>query len=329
VTQGSDKQCRLTAQGKLKLKKALEDRFGKGFDNSQVARELLENVNLRETVAKVRDAEEWVVKNSIERLFTPLDLDLKPEDYASKPRTLAPKSQLSAPNPFEQTGLWGCDELLRQIFERLGKGGSQALIGPTGCGKTEILRRIEREEATLQRPILRLDMHLVRDERSFFDRLCDCFELEPGESLSRVPMQIERELKRRKQAHLLCLDEIHVLRNEAFFPEATRNWLKGMADAVYPLQLVVTSQKELRDLFPDSSVRSSPLADFFDPQTRRLEYWALAEVRGFVSDRLSTTGIQFEPEQIEGIQQRSGGKPKLVRELAWDLYEEISGGDRL
>jgi type II secretory pathway predicted ATPase ExeA len=96
-----------------------------------------------------------------------------------------------------------------------------------------------------------------------------------------VPRQIERELKRRKQAHVLCLDEIHVLTDEAFFPLATRNWLKGMADAEYPLQLVVASQKDLRELFPDSPVRSSPLADFFSSQTVRLEPWSLAAVSSF------------------------------------------------
>jgi type II secretory pathway predicted ATPase ExeA len=226
--------------------------------------------------------------------------------------------------------LWGCDELLRRVFERLGQGGSQALIGPAGCGKSEILRAIGQAEEALQRPVFSLDMHLVRDERSFFDRLCDCLEIEPLDDLSRVPRQIERELKRRKQAHVLCLDEIHVLTDAAFFPLATRNWLKGMADAVYPLQLVVASQKELRELFPDSSIRSSPLADFFAGQTELLGHWDLGKVEAFLRDRLSGTEVEFEPGQIEGIQQKSGGKPKLVRELALDLYHrKVSGGDRL
>jgi hypothetical protein len=320
VSQGSDKQCRLTAQGKLKLTKALEHSFGKGFDNSQVARELLENVNLRETVAKVRDAEEWVVKNSIERLFTPLDLDLKPEDYESKSRTLDPKSQLSAPNPFEQTDLWGCDELLRRIFERLRQGGSQALIGPAGCGKTEILRtigqggavRLGREEETF----LYVDMHLIRDEQGFFEELSMALDFDTCDQ-----NQMRRKLIRARRPYVLCLDAIHVLTNEAFFPEATRNWLRGMAEMPSsPLQLVVTSQEDLRAIFPDNPNRSSPLADFFAGQTAWLEHWDVEKVGKFVNDRLSTTGVQFEPGQIEAIQQQSGGKPKLVRDLAAEIY---------
>jgi hypothetical protein len=322
VSQGSDKQCRLTQRGIQKLENALKNANGGSQpSNTWIA----ETYGIdRGTVADVINRQKPVTRSSIAKLFDPLDLDLLDEDYEfwlidSK------KSNSPSSNPFEQTDLWGCDELLRRIFERLRQGGSQALIGPAGCGKTEILRLLEQQqESQLQRPIFSLNMHLIRDERSFFDRLCNCFELEPHDSLSRVPLQVERELKRRKQSHVLCLDEIHVLTNEAFFPEATRNWLKGMADEVYPLQLVVSSQRNLRELFPDNPNRSSPLADFFAGQTEWLEHWDVGKVGRFVNDRLSGMSVKFAPKQIEEIHQKSDGKPKLVRDLAAAEYCRIT-----
>jgi hypothetical protein len=317
--QGSDKQRRLTAQGIRRLENALK--IANGGDqpsNSWVA----DTYGIdRGTVADLISRQKAVTRSSIEKLFDPLNLDLLAEDYEFWPVSKKPKT--SQPNPFEQAGLWGCDALLRRIFERLEKGGSQALIGPAGCGKSEILRAIvERGALDLSRPVLSLDMHLVRDEQSFFDRLCDCLEIDPLDAVNRVPRQIERELKRRKQAHVLCLDEIHVLTDEAFFPLATRNWLKGMADAEYPLQLVVASQRDLRELFPDSPVRSSPLADFFDSQTERLAWWDLSMVRRFVVERLGESGVTFTVEQIEAIYELSDGMPRKVRELSIALYHE-------
>jgi hypothetical protein len=323
VAQGSDKRCRLTAQGIRKLEDALKIANG-GIQPSNIWTADTYGLD-RGTVADVVNGQKPVTRSSIEKLFGPLDLDLLAQDYEFWPnpsQTLSPPR----PNPFEQPGLWGCDELLRRIFERLGQGGSQALIGPPGCGKSEILRAIVGGASELKRPVLSLNMDLVRDERSFFVRLCHRLELEAVTELSLMPMQVERELKRRRQAHVLCLEEIHVLSEEAYFPLSARNWLKGMADAEYPLQLVVASQKELRDLFPDSPVRSSPLADFFDPQTERLKHWSLVEVERFVADKLRGTGVTFTSAQIGELCQESGGRPRDARSAAAKLYDRVLTG---
>jgi hypothetical protein len=325
--QGSDKQCRLTQQGRQKVETALKDRFGENPSDSKVAEFYPSD---RGTIGKIRNRRGWLNLSSLDRLFTALSLDLESDDYESPDVRLDDgPSKNFAPNPFEQPGLWGCNELLRRIFEQLRKGGSQALIGPAGCGKSEILRAIvERGASDLNRPVLSLDMHLVRDEQSFFDRLCDCLGIELLDAVSRMPRQIERELKRRKQAHVLCLDEIHVLTDEAFFPLATRNWLKGMADAEYPLQLVVASQRELRELFPDSPVRSSPLADFFDSQTERLDYWGLEQVTAFVEYHLSGMEVKFTSAQIADLHGgEGGGRPRDVRSAAARLYDASIGED--
>jgi hypothetical protein len=322
-TQGSDKQCRLTDQGFRKLEDALRIANG-GVQPSNIWMADTYSID-RGTVAEVVNRQKPVTRSSIEKLFGPLNLDLLSEDYEFLPAS-SKRPKTSQPNPFEQGELWGCDELLRRIFEQLRKGGSQALIGPAGCGKSEILRAIvERGASDLNRPVLSLDMHLVRDEQSFFDRLCDCLEIELLDAVSRMPRQIERELKRRKQAHVLCLDEIHVLTDEAFFPLATRNWLKGMADAEYPLQLVVASQRDLRELFPDSPVRSSPLADFFDSQTERLDYWGLAQVTAFVEYHLSGMEVTFTSAQIADLHGgEGGGRPRDVRSAAARLYDDMA-----
>jgi type II secretory pathway predicted ATPase ExeA/DNA-binding phage protein len=324
VLGGSKKYCLLTDEAHQALRSAIaSEREAEAGNFSEIAR--LAGLDT-DSVTKILDRK-TASYSTLKKMMEGFGLELTESSYtkADPPKLTKPTSSFP-PNPFEQTGLWGCDELLRRIFERLGKGGSQALIGPVGCGKSEILRAIVREESGLKRPVLSLNMDLVRDERSFFVRLCHCFELEAGSELSLMPMQIERELKRRKQAHVLCLDEIHVLTDEAFFPLATRNWLKGMADAAYPLQLVVTSQKDLRELFPDSSVRSSPLADFFSSQTERLDYWGLQQVTDFVAEHLRGTEVMFTSEQMADLHEQGGGRPREVRSAAAKLYDRMVAG---
>lgn len=324
---GSKKYCLLTDEAHQALRLAIAtEREAEAGNFSEIAR--LAGLDT-DSVTKILDRK-TVSYSTLKKMMEGFGLELTESSYTKADPPGQTKPTAFPPNPFEQTGSWGCDALLRRIFEQLGKGGSQALIGPAGCGKSEILRTIVREESGLKRPVLSLNMDLVRDERSFFVRLCHCFELEAGSNLSLMPMQVERELKRLKQAHVLCLDEIHVLTDEAFFPLSTRNWLKGMADANYPLQLVVASQKDLRELFPDSPVRSSPLADFFSSQTVRLELWSPEAVTSFVSHHLSGTGVTFSSEQMKDLHEKGGGRPRDVRSAAAKLYDRmVSGVDQV
>ncbi|MGI0494541.1 AAA family ATPase [Alkalinema pantanalense CENA528] len=313
MPQGSEKQCKLTPRGIQKLENALEDHFG----NRPADRQVAEAFSIdRETVAKIRNGNKASTRGSIDRLFSALDLDLLEDDYEKLASTRS--ATIVATNPFDHTDLWGCDELLRQIFERLGKGGSQALIGPAGCGKSQILRAIvqqgsqqlNREDSTF----FYIDMRLIRDEKGFFEELCTALDFEYCDQ-----NQLRRKIIKTKRSHVLCLDTVHILL-EPPFPKATPNWLRGMAEMPNsPLQLVVASRKNLQELAHDYSI-SSPFVDFFAGQTSILNYWSLASVEQFIQDKLIGTGVSFDQTIIYEVWKNTNGKPKEVREMVKRLY---------
>ena len=322
VGQGSGKKCRLKNSAIRKLEDGLAERFGDRPSDSAVAEAYGGD---RETIGKVRLGQKWVVRGSIDRLFDALDLDLLDEDYE---QDRSQPSQSSKPNPFGKPiecldHLWvdRRREEYRWLKEAISKGGSQAIVGPAGCGKSSLVKVLGRETGEV---VMHLDMHLVRDEGSFFDRLCDALDLEPVDSPSRAMLKVEQKLKRLDRSPVLCLDEIHVLTDERFFPEATRNWLKGMAD--FGLRLVVTSQRELRELFPDSSLRSSPLADFFDGQTLRLAALTRDEVAEFMDCGLRGTGVKFSEVQVEELWGASEGSLMRLHRSAQKLYDGLELG---
>jgi type II secretory pathway predicted ATPase ExeA len=335
----SDKRCVLTGEGVKELEAGLLRYFHDEVPSDvQVAKAFEID---RSTVSNIRIPSEDrpVTRSSLNKLFGALDLDLvKGRNYKQAKSVYdgainrTPPSTTTAPNPFgarqaieDPTKFLGRQELLRQLFEELGKGGSRALIGPAGTGKSSILKMIcqlgPEKLGRSASDFIDLDMHSVRDEDDFFEALCEELKIQPCKQ-----RQIKRELTNRQRRYVLCLDEVHTLSNEAFFPEATRNWLKGMADlSNSPLQLVVASQRELRELFPDSPSRSSPLADFFDGQTTRVDCLTEAEVGLFLLQGLKGTGVTFEPGQMKSLWKVSQGNPKLLQRSAAVLYEEICG----
>jgi hypothetical protein len=315
VLGGSKKYCLLTDEAHQALRLAIAtEREAEAGNFSEIAR--LAGLDT-DSVTKILDRK-TVSHSTLKKMVEGFGLELTESSYTKADPPGQTKPTAFPPNPFEQTGLWGCDELLRRIFEQLGKGGSQALIGPAGCGKSEILRTIGQQGpeklGRSSETFLYIDMHWIRDEKGFFEELCVALDFDPCDQ-----NQLRRKLIKAKRPYILCLDEIHVLTDESLFPLATRNWLNAMAGMEYPLQLVVASQRELLALFPDRSVRSSPLVGLFG-KTEPLNYWSLAEVEQFVAHHLSRTGVTFTSAQMENLHEKGGGRPRDVRSAAAQLY---------
>ena len=286
-------------------------------------------------VSKIIDRK-TVSHSSLKKMMEGFGLELTEDSYTKES---PPTSQLftNRPpqhNPFGKPiecleHLWidRRREEYRQLKESIAKGGSQAIVGPAGCGKSSMLTVLEQE---LGSSVMHLRMNSIWDQDSFFVLLCEALQIEPISSSAQATRAIEKEIKKRMSLKLypiLCLDEIHALTDEQCFPTRTRDWLKGMAD--FGLRLVVTSQRELRELFPDSSLRSSPLADFFDGQTLRLERLTRDQVAEFLDRGLRGTEVKFSEAQVEVLWAESAGSLTRLHRSAAALYDLKQSGQSI
>lgn len=263
-----------------------------------------------------------------------VELDQKRQEVANLEAKLnqLPNSGIIAteikPNPFGDTGritdpkrFFGREELLRQLFEELARGSNRVLVGADKVGKSSIISMVcQLGPARLQLPkdaFILLDMRNVDDEQDFFEALCDQLKIKPvcrGNKLARALSG---------KRYILCLDEIHLMTNEADFSGKERTQLCGLADgADTPLTLLIASQKPLIDLFPDSPYSTSPLAGIC--QQIDVMPFSEDEVRQFLASRLEGTGVSFSEEQIQELMQRSGGKPGRLQIEAEHLYRRLT-----
>jgi formylglycine-generating enzyme required for sulfatase activity/type II secretory pathway predicted ATPase ExeA len=268
----------------------------------------------------------------VQRGFPPLQefefetVEIESQDIQYQIQVDKEERRVVVSNPFEATGpieistiFWWRGALLRRIFERIEKGQSLALIGPSGMGKSFILQVICREgPERLKRSVdsfITIDMSLVREESMFFELLCDELDIKNDH-----PLQIQRQLRKRNQRYVLCLDNIDSISNAEFFPESTRNWLRGIADmSDSPLQLVVASRRELHELFPDSPQRTSPLANIL--VSLRVNALTREEATEFVNHALQGTGVSFSDGQLDEIWTASQGNLYELKLLAARLFD--------
>lgn len=241
----------------------------------------------------------------------------------------APAKRAFAPNPFGRRGriddpneFFGRDELLRRIFEELGKGSNLALIGPREIGKSSLLCMIQRwGPDRLGMPaehLISIDMQIIHSEEDFFEALCA--ELRLPETLR--GFKLARRLRGRR--FVLCLDEIEKMRRDRFSAEV-RDELRGLADgALAPLTLVVASSVPLADLFPDKYGETSPLANICSPLD--VPPFTPDEARAFLRTRLAGTGVEFSDAEIADLLERSGRHPARLQQFAAELYRAKSGG---
>ena len=242
---------------------------------------------------------------------------------------LRPTHAQVLPNPFGRRGriddpaaFFGREELLRRIFEELGKGSSLSLIGEHEIGKSSLLWMIQHQGTTkLALPpdaILQINMQSVHGEDDFFEALCDELRIAPcrGHKLTR---------SLRDKRYILCLDEIEKMRRDNFSADV-RGELRGLADgANAPLTLVIASSLPLAELFSDKlDDKTSPLANICSPLD--VTPFTRAEAHAFLETSLRGTGVTFSDDERAELLELSGRHPARLQQAAAALYRRKTGG---
>jgi hypothetical protein len=227
------------------------------------------------------------------------------------------------PNPFGIVGrikdpahLFGRHELLRQLFEELGKNCNRSLVGESQVGKSSILAAVcALGPEYLQLPreaFIYLDMQIIHDENDFYEALCDNLGVPTCRGF-----KLARALRGKR--YILCLDEIEKMAKNRFTGDE-REELRGLADGSdAPFKLVIASRISLDRLFPDSVGMTSPLANIC-PQLDVLPFPPVV-ARAFIVDRLKNTAVTFTKDEIDHIITQSGGYPAKLQEAAGTLFQ--------
>lgn len=223
-----------------------------------------------------------------------------------------PSGPIANPNNF-----FGREELLRQIFEELAKGGNLSIVGPEQVGKSSVLSMIcQLGPKRLKLPsenFINIDMRIIRDENEFFEALCYELGIKTCRSL-----KLAQAL--RGKHYIVCLDEIDNLTRQEYFTGDERTELCGLADGAHkPFSLVVASQKVLHELFPDPPHRRSPLASLCRP-ILKVEPFLPKESRAFLNCRLQGTNVSFSESEIAALYTESNGYPGHLQRAAAELY---------
>ncbi len=238
----------------------------------------------------------------------------------------APRAAETTPNPFGDVGritdparFFDREELLRQIFEELGKGVNISLVGDSQVGKSSLLAMVcaqgpERLGLSLE-AFVYLNPELLKNDADFNAALCEALGLVPCSGY-----QLARAL--RGQRYILCLDEAEVLAWKGFSVRV-RAQLRGLADGRdAPLKLVIASRSPLSRLFPDSPEQASPLAGIchqMDVGPFRPDV-----ARAFLAQRLRSTGVTFDEGGIGRLLAESNGHPAKLQRAAADLYRRLA-----
>jgi hypothetical protein len=214
---------------------------------------------------------------------------------------------------------FGRTEFLRRLQEDLQKGMSLALVGETQIGKSSILQYLYRRGKHQWRgkasKFVYMDMQIINHEEDFQSALCDKFGIETACSMS----QLDRELKRRGQKYILCLDELEMLSHDTFSFQVRSN-LCGLANGdSAPLILVTATRSPLNILFPDRPNETSPLASLC--QHRDVLSFTSQETIDFIRLRLEPTGVKFSDRDIADIYHQTNGHPGKLQQAAADLFD--------
>jgi hypothetical protein len=282
---------------------------------------------------------QWMLIEGQVRELAPLSGGALPPDLAELAARFAPAassmpppaSSLALANPFGDAGritdparFFDREELLRQVYEELGKGVSVSLVGEAQVGKSSVLSMVcVLGRARIDPPperVAYLSLEWVRDEDDFYRALCEALGLdEPCRGWS-----LNRALRGRRC--VLCLDEAEKMA-WAGFSAHVRSELRGLADGpAAPLKLVVASRSSLERLFPDSPELDSPLAGICRPL--EVGPFSPAVARAFLERRLQGSGIAFAEQEVTALLAESGGHPARLQRAGADLYRQRARGVR-
>ena len=235
-------------------------------------------------------------------------ISLKPVEYFPFP------DQGCITNP---ANFFGRELLLKNIFANLTIGSNLSLIGESKVGKSSLLYHVcrvgPRELGWPKENFIYLDMQNISDENDFFKALCAEIGIKNTNG-----SELNRELKGKHI--ILCIDEIEKMTSNKFSGEE-RTQLSGLAGgSALPLTLLIASRSSLEELFPDSPLMTSPLANVCE--RIYIKPFSDLEVKNFIVARLKSTKKQFSDEEIANICEQSKGHPAEVQRLAKRLYQE-------
>ncbi len=119
---------------------------------------------------------------------------------------------------------------------------------------------------------------------------------------------------------LLAIDNIGKLTWQGF-TRNIRDQLRGLAEGDNaPLRLILAASEPLNTLFNDSQDggKTSPLAGICQEET--INPWDETIARNFINSRLATTSVQFTEDEIIQLLQESGGHPRRLMQLCYQLF---------
>jgi type II secretory pathway predicted ATPase ExeA len=231
-------------------------------------------------------------------------------------------------NPFEPiTGtinpelLFNCKSIISEVFENLNAGGSVALIGDTGMGKSSLLKTIRQqaiEKLKIPRKPIYFNLSEIQDDDDYYEAMKDLLGL---------PEKVKgydfvKQVKRQGEKFLLLLDEPEQL-TWTGFTEPVRRQLRNLANdgTPTPFKLVVAANKDLNNLFKDSGF-TSPFEGICTKIS--LPPWEEDTMRQFINSRLARTSVNFVEKEIQLIVQKSKGNPRLLMQECNVIYRKYT-----
>ena len=211
---------------------------------------------------------------------------------------------------------------INRILDVLRAGGSVALIGPAGVGKSSLLTKLMAlapGRLGSGREMVYLNLQSVQDEGDFYEALCSELGIPTLSGYA-----LDRALRGRRRA-LLGLDEIEAMTWEGF-SRSSRAQLRGLAEgADAPLKLILAARAPLDRLFPDSQGRTSPLANICLQVD--VGPWDAKTAHAFLQARLAGIDLDLSERILADLVAASGGHPGRLMQAAFNCYAELARGE--